>query len=137
MKNFNPTRSKNFRQHLRNNLTPPEKILWQYLKSNQLGYKFRRQHGIGKYIVDFYCAPLYLVVEIDGTVHGETVIVKKDEIREEFLKNLHLRIKRYTAREIYNELEGVLDDLQRYCAELTKTPEVRIRSFSKRANNPS
>ena len=58
------------RKFLRNHSTVPEKLLWEKLKGKQLlGFKFRRQHGIGNYIVDFYCPKLKLGIEIDGVSH--------------------------------------------------------------------
>ena len=96
----------------------PERIFWKHLKGNQLGYKFRRQHGIGDYIVDFYCPQLKLVVEIDGRVHGEESIAKKDLVREEFLKLQGLNIKHFTAEEVNNQLEVVLEELKNYCDHL-------------------
>jgi len=57
------------RKDLRNNSTPQEDILWSKLKHSQLGFKFRRQHSIGGYIVDFYCPSKKLVIEIDGPAH--------------------------------------------------------------------
>ena len=50
-------------------MTEPEKRLWSILRNNQLGVKFRRQHGIGHYIVDFYCPELKLIIEVDGESH--------------------------------------------------------------------
>ena len=59
------------RRHLRKNSTNPERIIWQRLRSRQIGgFKFRRQHSIDKYIVDFFCLELDLIIEIDGDVHA-------------------------------------------------------------------
>jgi very-short-patch-repair endonuclease len=61
---------KNYRKGLRNNMTEAEIVLWKYLKGSQLdGKKFRRQHSFGNYILDFYCAPLKLAIELDGASH--------------------------------------------------------------------
>lgn len=65
---FNPKLTKALRKHLRNNMAKADIIHWSKLK-NILGYKFRKQHGIGDYIVDFYCPELNLVIEIDGESH--------------------------------------------------------------------
>ena len=105
--------TKEKRQQLRNDVLMPEKIIWKWIRKEQLGYKFRRQHGIGKYIVDFYCPELKLIVEIDGQVHDE--IMDRDKIREEFFKSLGFNLKRYTAREVNNNLEWVLIDLKDFC----------------------
>ena len=67
---FNQLKQKPIRQTLRNRMTQAEKILWYYLRGRSLkGYKFRRQYGIGQYIVDFYCPAIRLVIEIDGDSH--------------------------------------------------------------------
>jgi very-short-patch-repair endonuclease len=58
-----------FARELRNNATYAEQILWGYLKTKPLGYKFRRQHPYSVYILDFYCHSLKLVVKVDGSIH--------------------------------------------------------------------
>ena len=73
----NNKNQKSRRKNLRNNMTKAEIILWSKLKGKQLGYKFRRQHGIGKYIIDFYCPKLKLIIEVDGDVHGFYNQIKK------------------------------------------------------------
>ena len=107
------------RRHLRKNSTKPEIIIWQKLRNRQIGgFKFRRQYSIGKYIVDFYCSELNLIIEIDGDVH----VYKKedDKTREIFLENRGLKIIRYTNYEVRTNLIGVLEDILRKCEELKK-----------------
>ncbi len=110
---YNRKSQKDFRKELRNNPTIAEQILWKKLKNSQTGYKFRRQQGIGKYIVDFYCPKLKLAIEIDGDSHYLSKEVKeKDDQRENYLKNQGVKyIKRYTNIQIKKELDSVLDDL--------------------------
>ncbi len=64
------------------------KKLWFYLRKKQLGVKFRRQHGIGKYVVDFFCSERKLVIELDGDSHFSIEAQKYDEIRNLFIKKL-------------------------------------------------
>ena len=72
-------------KRLRDNMTRQELGLWLYLKNRQLGgFKFRRQHPVGPYILDFYCAELRLAVEIDGEVHGHPDQVAHDQRRDAF-----------------------------------------------------
>ena len=104
-------------------MSVPEKILWKWIRNEQFGFKFRRQHGIRKYVADFYCAELKLVVEIDGRIHGEEVVAEKDKCRDEVMLKLGLNIKRYTATDINNNLEWVLDDLKKYCDDLASAPQ--------------
>ncbi len=108
-----------YRRHLRKELTSPERIIWQKLRNRRMGdVKFRRQHSIGKFIVDFYCSELNLIVEIDGDVH--IYQRKDDKIREIFLENRGLKIIRYTNYEVRTNLIGVLEDILRKCEELKK-----------------
>jgi len=84
------------RQDLRNNLTPAEAELWKYLKGAQLaGRKFRRQHSIGNYILDFYCPAERLVVELDGQVHQHLITAQADAERDEKLQALGIQVIRF------------------------------------------
>ena len=100
------------RRALRSEMTRAENKLWLRLRGKQFeGVKFRRQHGIGSYIVDFYCPERLIVVEVDGDVHSEATQIVRDRNREEHLSGLGLRVIRYTNDEVLNNLEGVLEDL--------------------------
>lgn len=112
---YNCLEHKQRRKDLRINATKAEKIFWFHIRSKKLGVKFRRQHGIDKYIVDFYCPELRLIVELDGGIHGEKPEIEKDEVRENFLRDNDFFIKRYTNEEIFKNLDGVLIDLDEYC----------------------
>ena len=70
-------------EELRKNPTSSENLLWQYLKADQLGVRFKRQHPIWMYIADFYCHELKLVIEIDGSVHNLKEVKYHDIVREE------------------------------------------------------
>lgn len=109
---FNPKRTKAQRKYLRNNMTKAEVMLWSKLKGrNMLDYKFRRQHGIENYIVDFYCPELNLVIEVDGESHYTLEGKKHDETRTEFLNELDIYILRFTNPQVKQNLEGVLKDI--------------------------
>jgi len=101
------------RQALRNNATQPEQILWQRLRNQQLGVKFRRQHGIGNYIVDFYCPQCKLVIELDGESHFTTEAQIYDEIRDAYIRSLGLTILRFTNHDVTQNLEGVYEGIER------------------------
>lgn len=105
---FNPPQSKQARQNLRKNLTEPERLLWLRLRHKQLGVKFRRQHGIGPYIGDFYCAERALVIELDGESHFTDEASQYDERREGFMKDVGIRTLRFTNREVVENMEGVM-----------------------------
>ena len=101
------------RRLLRSQMTPAERRLWSRLRANAfLGFKFRRQHGIGPYIVDFYCPERSIVIEVDGDVHANEGQRLKDQTRERALRSLGLQIFRYTNDEVLTNLEGVLENLR-------------------------
>ncbi|MCJ7465877.1 MAG: endonuclease domain-containing protein, partial [Maribacter sp.] len=78
-----------FRKNLRNNPTKSESVLWKALQKKQLeGRKFRRQHGLGNYIVDFYCPEEKLVVELDGQIHDNLVNQEYDAKRTKWLEDV-------------------------------------------------
>jgi very-short-patch-repair endonuclease len=75
------------------------------------GIKFRRQHSIGPYIVDFYCPEQSLVVEVDGESHAEAVQRQKDQRRDGYLQSIGLRVVRYRNDDSMKNLDGVLETL--------------------------
>ena len=96
------------RKHLRNNLTPQEIILWSILRKEQLGCKFRRQHSIGNYIVDFYCPAQKLIIELDGSQHKREKDRKYDLKRTQYFESLGLRTVRFWNNEVNENLKGVI-----------------------------
>ncbi len=76
------------------------------------GLKFRRQHGIGKYVVDFHCPKIKLVIEVDGDSHFESGAQQKDSEREQYLINKGLRVLRFTDRDIFDSMEDVVEIIQ-------------------------
>ena len=94
-------------REFRHTATPAEDALWQSLRRGNLdGLKFRRQHAIGTYVVDFYCASARLVVEVDGAIHDTQV--ERDANRQAFLESLGLRVLRFRNEEVLGGLDGVL-----------------------------
>jgi very-short-patch-repair endonuclease len=107
---YNTRSNKNFRKQLRNSLTAAEAVLWQNLRGRQLlGKKFRRQVSIGRYIVDFYCPEAGLVIELDGERHFSITIDEYEAQRTKYLEEDGLRIIRFENKELYDNLEGVLE----------------------------
>lgn len=106
----------------RKNPTPAENVIWnKVLRHRQFSnYKFLRQKPLGNAIVDFYCAELRLVIEIDGDSHA--MQVGYDAERSRFLNSLGLCVIRYTNQDILHNLAGVFDDLQRH---IDTTPRFR------------
>ena len=93
---------------LRRNMTDAEKLLWQKLKNKQLGYKFRRQHPLHLFIVDFYCHELKLIIEVDGEYHNSKEQGIADKERELLLKFQNLQIVRFTNEEVLSDLDKVI-----------------------------
>ena len=96
------------RKRLRHNLTPQEIILWSRLKREQLGCKFRRQHSIGNYIVDFYCPKKKLIVELDGCQHKREKDTKYDTKRTAYFESLDICVLRFWNNEVNENLDGVI-----------------------------
>ena len=118
---FNKTEYTARRQTLRSNMTEPEKKLWQILRGKQMGVKFRRQHGIGHYIADFYCPELKLVIEVDGDSHNSADAQAYDAIRHDFMASLGITTLRFTNDEVMNNLDGVHQHLTQYLSTVEKS----------------
>jgi very-short-patch-repair endonuclease len=104
-----------FRTHLRNTATPAEAYLWTYLQTRKLdGKKFRRQHSIGNYIVDFYCAEEQLAIELDGNGHAEVSQQLYDEERDLFIAFYKIKVLRFENKQVFDNLDFVLDEI-RFC----------------------
>lgn len=104
-----------FRKALRNNLTPAEAKLWTHLKSAQLnGRKFRRQHSVGLYILDFYCPTEKLAVELDGEAHNHAEAQKHDRERGLFLQRVGIKVLRFENKAVFQQTEGVLAEIRRH-----------------------
>jgi very-short-patch-repair endonuclease len=100
---------------LRQNQTAAEKILWDALRNRKLAnHKFRRQHPVGPFIVDFFCNAANLVVEVDGAVHDLPEQKEYDQDRESYLRNLGLRVLRFRNEEVICELERVLHEIEQH-----------------------
>lgn len=105
---YNP-KLKTLSRKLRNQSTLSEVLLWQRLRAKQVkSYQFMRQKPIGKYIVDFYCSKLKLVIEIDGSSHASEEAHKKDTIRQKYLESLGLTVLRFDDRDVKQRLDDVV-----------------------------
>ncbi|MCX6745309.1 MAG: DUF559 domain-containing protein [Candidatus Parcubacteria bacterium] len=118
MQLFNLKLHKEKRRLLRNKMTPAEVAIWVELKNEKLGYKFRRQYGVGHYIIDFYCPKLKFALELDGDVHTLEHVHIKDLIREKFIKDCGITIKRYWNHQVLEDVDSVLEELVYICKKL-------------------
>ncbi|MBF0566577.1 MAG: DUF559 domain-containing protein [Nitrospirae bacterium] len=101
---------KTFRKELRNNLTPAEAKLWTYLQNRQLdGRKFRRQHSVDNYILDFYCPFERLAIELDGEVHNNETRAVYDYERDLFLQYYGVKVLRFENKVVFESLDYLLN----------------------------
>lgn len=101
------------RAGLRNEMTEAEEMLWNLLRGKKLdGRKFRRQHSIEDYIVDFYCATEKLVIEVDGSVHDSPEAIANDRLRDETLSNWGFQILRFRNDEVLTDPMVVLNKIK-------------------------
>lgn len=93
----------------RRSLSLPEVLLWQRLKGSPMGIAFRKQHPIGPYRADFYCAAARLVIEVDGTAHAMGDRPLRDEHRTALLEQAGYRVVRFAAAEVLRDAGAVAD----------------------------
>jgi len=104
---------KDLRRQNRSNLTPAEAELWKHLQRSKLeGRKFRRQHSVDNYILDFYCPQEKLGIELDGKDHFSDNGYEADASRTAYLNSLSIRIIRFENKEVFEQLEGILEEIR-------------------------
>ncbi|MES2762594.1 MAG: DUF559 domain-containing protein [Bacteroidota bacterium] len=112
LNNFNYLKTN--RKNLRNNLTSAEASLWKSLQGSKLmGRKFRRQHSVGNYILDFYCPSEKIAIELDGAGHYTEEGIKKDEVRTQFLNECGIKVIRFENKLVFEKTEWVLEEICR------------------------
>ena len=99
-------------RELRNRETDAEKLLWGYLNGNQLGCRFRRQHPISNYVVDFYCHHHQIIIELDGSINNLPEVLQNDKFRQSELESLGIKVLRFTNEELFNNIEKVLNAIK-------------------------
>jgi very-short-patch-repair endonuclease len=103
---------------LRSDTTFAEGVLWQALRAEGLpGLRFRRQHAIGRVILDFYCPAVRLAIEVDGGIHDDPAQAERDQARTEALNALGIRVIRFRNEEVVQRLPSVLDRIRQTAAE--------------------
>jgi very-short-patch-repair endonuclease len=98
-------------------MTQPEKTLWSLLRRNQQGLHFRRQHAVGAYVLDFYCAAAKLCVEVDGPVHDSQSA--HDERRTKWLAEQGINVIRFSTAQVERQSAAVLKEIARAAAPST------------------
>jgi acetylglutamate kinase len=109
-------------EELRKRMTPAEEILWNTIHINEWKLKFRRQHPIANWVVDFYCHPIKLVIELDGEIHDLEEVKRNDEEREVSLRKLGLNILRFKNEDVYKNKKNVLQIISDEIAKLQSSP---------------
>ena len=95
---------------LRKNMTKAETVLWERLRKNQLGVRFKAQHPIERYIVDFYCHNAKLVIEVDGEIHNFQI--EYDLGREAELEKYGITVIRFSNKDVINNIEKVIEKIR-------------------------
>lgn len=91
-------------------MTDAERLLWSKLRRKQVkNFQFYRQRIIGNYIVDFYCPSSKLIIEVDGGQHYQDEGDRRDKVRDDYMKNLGMKILRVSDREVFKNLHGVVE----------------------------
>ena len=102
-------------EFLRKNLTLAERALWERLNKSQLnGLRFKAQHPIDRFNMDFYCHKVLLVIELDGEIHAQSDVSERDEGREYEIKKLGLSVLRFKNEEVLLNIDKVVLSIQRY-----------------------
>ena len=103
---------KKYSRRLRKEMTDAEKVLWSKIRGKQLkGFQVYRQKPIGRFVVDFYCPKAKLVIELDGGQHYSGTIQAKDELRDGYMKRVGLKVLRFSDKEVFENLSGVLEEI--------------------------
>jgi len=128
-------------RRLRREMTDAELKLWDELRKRQAGgYRFRRQHPIGRFIVDFVCLSHRLVIEVDGATHGSDEEIERDRIRTAWLESEGYRVLRVENTDVYENVDGVIETILHVLSRLAPRhphPVASARLAKSRADAPS
>ena len=102
-------------KRLRRSMSPPEALLWQFLRRSPAGIKFRRQYAIGPYVADFYCPSTRLVIEIDGQIHNFQSQAEHDLRRDEAIKEFGVQVHRIAAADVMRNAASVAGAIFETC----------------------
>ncbi|MDO8442146.1 MAG: DUF559 domain-containing protein [Polaromonas sp.] len=129
MQNQATVNARKFAKSLRREMTDGERLLWQRLRSEQLGVKFRRQHPLGAYVADFACLAPKLIVEVDGSQHVDQQAY--DAKRDAFFKRQGFDVMRFPANLPFSDLQSMLEAIYNRLTELAPIP-----AFPQRGKEP-
>jgi very-short-patch-repair endonuclease len=106
-------------RRLRSEMTLPETLLWRALRERPGGFKFRRQHPSGIYVLDFYCAAARLAIEVDGFAHDSAPAVARDARRSHFLRSQGVATTRVPAKIVMADMDAVIARIVQICQDLS------------------
>ena len=110
---YNRKKDNEKRKKLRHEMSKAEVLLWCELKGKQFsGYKFRRQYGVGGFVIDFYCPELRLAIEVDGATHSTDEEIEYDKKRENIISDYNIYFFRFINEEIYSDLHNVKEKIR-------------------------
>jgi very-short-patch-repair endonuclease len=116
---FNQTSEKLKRRELRSKMTKAEAIVWQKLRCKQLeNCKFRNQYSVDRFVLDFYSPEIKLAIEIDGESHFQEGVAQYDQERQIFIESAGIKFLRFTNKDVYENLNGVLETIAYKIREL-------------------
>ncbi len=107
-------------QEMRKTPTKAEELVWEELRAKKLGIKFRRQHPLEKFILDFFCIEAQLAIEIDGEIHDAQK--EYDCFRDEYLRSIQIKTLRFTNEQVLNDLKEVIESIKTKIKTKTETP---------------
>ncbi len=116
MENQATSNARKFAKSLRQEMTDGERLLWQKIRGEQLGFKFRRQHPLGAYIADFACLAPLLIIEIDGSQYAYQQVY--DNKRDEFFKTHGFNVMRFAANLPFSDLQSIVEAIYNRVTEL-------------------
>ncbi|HNP17173.1 MAG TPA: N-6 DNA methylase [Fulvivirga sp.] len=129
---------KTFRKELRNNSTPAEATLWTLLSGKKLeGRKFRRQHSVANYILDFYCPSEKLAIELDGQGHFEATQAEYDAERDLFLNHYGIKVLRFENKEVFKHSEALLEQVKSEFGWYNNHPALQAPLLLQGENHPA
>ena len=103
------------RKELRKHSTAAECVLWNAIKNKQVeSLRFRRQHSIGPYIMDFYCPSIKLCIELDGGIHEQLAEHNRDDIRTQYINQQGITILRFTNSTVYYNINSIIESIKQF-----------------------
>ena len=118
---YNTQKNVDIRRKLRKEMPIGESRMWVILKNRNLGYKFRRQYGIGRFVVDFCCPEIKLIIEVDGLSHENKEVIQYDQKRQSYLESRGFTVIRFPSAEAFSDMQDAAKKIADICKKLDKT----------------